>query len=88
MRKHTPGPWDASAVGNGAEFEITSDGWFVAVAFDGVNGQQNAEANARLIAAAPRMFTVIEAGAKSGDAECVAIVEAVYGRDATGSADA
>lgn len=38
-----------------------------------------AKANARLIAAAPRMFAVIEAGAKAGDTECIAIVEAVCG---------
>lgn len=42
------------------------------------NGPENA-ANARLIAAAPRMFSVIERGASAGDVECIAIVEAVNG---------
>lgn len=44
------------------------------------NDQQTCEANTRLIAAAPRMFAVIERGAAAGDDECIAIVEAVYGR--------
>lgn len=79
MSKHTPGPW---TVGSELRFDrfggpTIKAGATVAVV---MSGSGHAEANARLIAAAPRMFAVIEKGAVSGDPECIAIVEAVLRR--------
>ncbi len=43
---------------------------------------QEVRSNASLIDAAPRMFQVIEAGARAGDFECIAILEQVNGAGA------
>jgi hypothetical protein len=85
----TPGPWQSEhrrgphGMWNTEVFcakgeAIATVCWYPMPTVNGVTGTYR-EANARLIAAAPRMFAVIEAGAKVGDAECIAIVEAVNG---------
>lgn len=63
--KHTPGPWSAKPsadTGYGdpewAPFQIESDEWIVAVAIGDVD-DLNAEANARLIAAAPDLLEAL-----------------------------
>jgi hypothetical protein len=74
----TPGPWVARKDPHGFGLD----------ACIGVADESNpidcvavcSEKDARLIAAAPRMYIVIEAGATAGDIECMAIVEAVNGR--------
>ncbi len=81
MSKHTPGPWVwgedyRGLFGSGPNNEVLS--WY---AYEGMHLiQGNTEANARLIAAAPRMYAVIEAGARAGDAECLAIMDQVEGK--------
>lgn len=81
--KHTPGPWVIDW--NLSRLDVfSSDGARLVASLrrsafsDGLD--KSAIANARLIAAAPRMYAVIEAGAKAGDAECIEILEAINGR--------
>jgi hypothetical protein len=69
---HTPGPWFVSQdLGHAVCVVATTR-----IAADAMPAQDMA-ADARLIAAAPRMFAVIERGAAAGDAECISIVDAV-----------
>lgn len=80
MSKHTPGPWtydeDASEILSGSE----ASGWiWIADVAQSVPSGET-QANARLIAAAPRMYARIEALAADGDPEAMAIMEAVSGR--------
>ena len=82
--KHTPGPWrlssespriikkDYRAIGSDAGFLIAStmgrdDSGFYA-------SEQEADANARLIAAAPKMYELLAIRAASGDDECRALI--------------
>ena len=55
---HTPGPWDVqNALGDGPNKWIYADGLYVAE----VDGErEEAEANARLIAAAPDLLTALK----------------------------
>lgn len=61
MQKHTPGPWrrvafdilGSTAEGNGMVAEVTTDG---------LSNLAEADANARLIAAAPDMLTALKTG--------------------------
>lgn len=87
--KHTPGPWELIGP-MGTEHLHGAEPWFwvsadrtlhlrVAACSDGYVVGEN-EANARLIAAAPRMYARIEMLASEGDAEAQEIVEAVNGR--------
>ena len=62
---HTPGPWDV-AQGNGRE--VFAREFPVAYAYDGTTGKptgddipERAQANARLIAAAPELLEALEA---------------------------
>jgi len=86
MSKHTPGPWTVGASDHNPA-QIMSASGSVAQVYgvplhilieDAPEGW--GLSNARLIAAAPRMFARIEALAADGDPEAVAIMEAVNGR--------
>ncbi len=59
--EHTPGPWQSHRYnGNEERFFVgAGDSWFLADVYDG-NGSYSAEANARLIAAAPAMLETLE----------------------------
>ena len=80
--KHTPGPWRYVRE-NGSP---TTGQHMIAGAVPGYLaqlrdcGSGDVTANARLIAAAPRMYARIEMLASEGDAEAQEIVEAVNGR--------
>lgn len=91
MSKYTPGPWIARRV-DSQEWHIDApngDPTLGHVKWSGLavygcddfrqGGDIVAEANARLIAAAPRMYAVVERGAKAGDEECLAILEEING---------
>jgi hypothetical protein len=88
MSEHRPGPWVAEfAVPPGGTWpaEIATLGYGVWVREecgipDDVPSEEECQANARLIAAAPRMYERIAMLAKGGDVEAQAIVEAVNGR--------
>ena len=83
--QHTPGPWEvADCLMNEDERWVHSSelGGVIAGVWpwgDDEVGEQQREANARLIAAAPRMYDYISARADTGDAEAVAILEAIHG---------
>jgi hypothetical protein len=75
----TPGPWAASAPGDYSDYSgdcsvITGDDTRVCVA---LGTDQEATANARLIAAAPTMAEYIIGRARYGDGAAIAIVEAL-----------
>ena len=82
MTGHTPGKWKYS--GSYEERKHVGFGWFVdlpgkyprVVRVEG-DSEEVADANARLIAAAPRMYKVIKRRAKEGDEECLSIMEAI-----------
>lgn len=51
--KPTPGPWGVEQIADSNCFDIKCEcGFFIATCHDGVRGESNAEANARLIAEA------------------------------------
>ncbi|MHB0785594.1 hypothetical protein [Bradyrhizobium sp. 5.13L] len=60
--KHTPGPWHASPTHNGRAFDIgAANGANIAlVSGPDENGAEEFEANARLIAAAPKMLAALQ----------------------------
>ncbi len=62
MKKHTPGPWKLGRLGKSTQ-HIDGDLWSsfckVYVVVGGEKNQEG-EANARLIAAAPEMFALLE----------------------------
>lgn len=53
--KHTPGPWVAKQLEEESNcYEVMDEcGYYIATCHDGVRGERNADANARLIASAP-----------------------------------
>lgn len=59
--KHTPGPWRYEVEKkNSNEFNIIfNDCYFVATTWNGVEGLQNSESNARLISVAPDMLEIL-----------------------------
>ena len=60
--KPTPGPWKAERIDNSSCFDIKCEcGFFIATCHDGVRGESNAIANARLIAAAPELLEALKA---------------------------
>jgi len=64
MSEHTPGPWRVEPGREtrvGADIVIVSRNGLVAIACTIHEGAVNAEANARLIAAAPEMLAALEA---------------------------
>lgn len=77
MSKHTPGPWNI--------YFNSQDDFVIRKMF--ADGQEShvvarchsGAANARLIAAAPRMYEKIESIARTGDADAIAILEAING---------
>lgn len=85
MSKFTPGPWSVGNTdpllfgrkqGNGTE----PIGFVYGPAFhERSEVGQRALANARLIAASPRMYEVVKRGALAGDTECLSIMEAIDG---------
>ena len=89
MSKHTPGPWSSRHI-DGFPTSIVAEGAAIAVASSHDNGTDTelpAEANARLMAAAPELLEALE---KAGDlidylasmADYVLPPEAVPYRDA------
>lgn len=58
MNKHTSGQWVASPEENNNEWGIVSDKWGIAICAD-APGDGTAEANARLIAAAPELLDAL-----------------------------
>jgi hypothetical protein len=72
--KHTPGPWTYQrSPSDTCDFEVCSSELLIA----GEYGIED-EANARLIAASPKMYDYIAAKAAAGDDEARAIVEAIH----------
>ena len=64
--KHTPGPWEAERIDNSNCVYIKCErGFFIATCHDGVRGESNAIANARLIAAAPELLEALQSLLKS-----------------------
>jgi hypothetical protein len=60
--KHTPGPWNSERAESSECFDVKCEcGFFVATCHDGVRSESNAEANARLIAAAPELLEAAQA---------------------------
>jgi hypothetical protein len=82
-RQHTPGPWRARLKSE-KTWNVgvyTESGDEVAhIAVKGALTAARRDADARLIAAAPRMLSVIEKYAAAGDSECSAILEVINGR--------
>lgn len=80
--KHTPGPWTVDPM-RGPDGELCfhsiiagTDGWdCIASTWAGPN-----EANARLIAAAPSLFSYVQSRAAAGDTEARLLVEKIHGR--------
>ena len=56
--KHTPGPWNFQPCDEYVDcFDVLcEEDYYVATTHDGVRGDKNADANARLIAAAPDLL--------------------------------
>lgn len=81
--KFTPGPWVLNPTGGTPMigFDVRDGGPLLPIV-SVVHGYDTdeARANARLIAAAPRMFDFVERAALAGDSEAIAIVEVVNGR--------
>ena len=71
MSAHTPGPWLLWDYPDPQQ-AIMGGGGFVAQTVGG-----NDEANARLIAAAPTMYSYIEQRASNGDIEAAEIMQSV-----------
>lgn len=62
MSKHTPGEWVYEQISRGSRdgFEISSGNFYkIAEVYD-VNGSPQNEANARLIAAAPKLLSMLK----------------------------
>lgn len=78
MSGHTPGPWVAyrTVAPRGWNIEAHDGTYTVAVARDGSSSPQNV-ANARLIAASPRMYDYIAVKARAGDKEAQEIISGV-----------
>lgn len=53
--KHTPAPWAATPESNGKEWGVDAGRWGICICAD-APGSGTAEANARLIAAAPELL--------------------------------
>lgn len=60
MSKHTPGPWVTSPEPNGKEWVVDAGPWGICICAD-APGLGSAEANARLIAAAPELLEALQA---------------------------
>jgi hypothetical protein len=60
--KHTPGPWNFQPCDEYANcFDVLCEkDYYVATTHDGVRGDRNADANARLIAAAPDLLKALQ----------------------------
>lgn len=76
--KHTPGPWIVRANNDGNP-TITTDEhgpWFIAELCLGieVDGVDQAEANARLIALAPELLEYVASSASAGCATAAALI--------------
>ncbi len=74
----TPGTWETLSF---SQHELQTDFAMVKIGkrVHMVGYSDEDKANARLIAAAPRMYEKIESIARTGDAEAIAILEAING---------
>lgn len=79
MSKHTPGPWGFHPCDELEDsFNVLCEkDYYVATTHDGVRGDRNADANARLIAAAPAMYALLAKRAAGGDNECRSLIESI-----------
>lgn len=88
MNKHTPGPWRVGVCGStaGRNFSLLAkkkNGWVNILKSNNFHDSntrattEEAEANARLIAAAPTMYEYIASSASNGCAEARKIMEAI-----------
>jgi hypothetical protein len=79
MAKSTPGPWTAKGY---RVFALEEHPLRIIAYARGLNIKERTpedEANARLIAAAPSMYLIIEKHARLGDIECIELLEAING---------
>ena len=74
--RYTPGPWK---VENEDLFRIVSEFGCIARVEGAAYPDDETMPNARLIAAAPTMLTIIEKHAALGDSECIMLLEAING---------
>ena len=72
MSKHTPGPWNILWEQRGAIVTARNDCYDVAIVRD--IGNEDNKANARLIAAAPKMYEYIASSASNGCAEAKRLI--------------
>ncbi len=90
MSKHTPGPWSYRKVPRKQEWEINTgrcpnlgfESWTgMSVVFgcddDPKMGKIVGEANARLIAAAPLMYSLLSMRAAEGDNEAINLIRSI-----------
>lgn len=85
IMKHTPGPWVTSPEPNGKEWVVDAGPWGICVcAF--APGLGTAEANARLIAAAPELLEALET--LLGFVENKRFPDTIYVRNAINEAEA
>ncbi len=89
MNKHTPGPWQISAIQNEPEkiSIIDADMCFVAEVWQTyINGESRQQANASLIAAAPELleackYLVHMIGEENVPGNCIATINKAEGRE-------
>lgn len=73
----TPGPWETSSNAKG-QWDVCMEDAGDMIA--DLSGCDNQEANARLIAAAPTMYSYVATQAANGDTNALAILESINGR--------
>lgn len=82
MTEHSPGPWRLAAVSDGAWVQ-DRDGFYVAEIDSEAVGYgpepERMSADARLIAAAPMLYTYVQTLAERGGDEARAIIEKIAG---------
>jgi len=83
--KHTPGPWVTSPEPNGIEWVVDAGPWGICVCAD-APGLGTAEANARLITAAPELLEALET--LLGFVENKRFPDTIYVRNAINEAEA
>ena len=68
QQQHTPGPWSAVQFPDEPDWVVIGPNGDERIATVGGNQQRDAEANARLIAAAPDLLAALQYGLESADA--------------------
>lgn len=78
---HTPGPWKLKRSANDEIIGVilgSDDNLVATTGYRVVPGECEDDANARLIAASPRMYDYIEKRAAEGDTEAASILEGIH----------